>query len=139
MDHVPQPAKWPRTNNNVAVGFVVVFPMKKPKSPIGEIMWKYGKVAEILPSSDNVVRRVKITYQNYKEEVWRFVTRATREIAVIHTEEDLDFFRLMREEAAKFEKEPFEPERAWKSVPHEEEADEADYVGDYACACLDLE
>ena len=88
VDFVPQPAKWPRTNNNLAVGIVVIFPMKKPKSPIGEIMWKYGKVAEILPSSDGLVRQVKITYQNYKEEVWRYVTRGARK-AVIHSEDDL--------------------------------------------------
>ena len=139
VDFVPQPAKWPRTNNNLAVGIVVIFPMKKPKSPIGEIMWKYGKVAEILPSSDGLVRQVKITYQNYKEEVWRYVTRGAREVAVIHSEDDLEFFRLMREEAAKFEKEVYEPERAWQGVPHEEAGDEADYVGDFACACLGWE
>ena len=72
VDFVPQPAKWPRTNGNVAVGSIVIFPMAKPKSPIGELVWKYGKVAEVLPSRDGLARRLKITYQNYKEEV--FVT-----------------------------------------------------------------
>ena len=139
VDFVPQPAKWPRTNNNIAVGLIVIFPMKKPKSAIGEIMWKYGKVAEVLPSSDGLVRRVKITYQNYKEEVWRYVVRSAREIAVIHSEEDLEFFRLMREFAAEHEKEPFEPTQAWQGVPHEEDADEADYIGNFACVCLGLE
>ena len=102
-------------------------------------MWKYGKVAEVLPSSDGVVRRGKITYQNYKEEVWRYVVRSAREIAVIHSEEDLEFFRLMREFAAEHEKEPFEPTQAWQGVPHEEDADEADYIGNFACVCLGLE
>ena len=139
VDFIPQPAKWPRSNNNLAVGMVVMFPMSKPKSPIGEIVWKYGKIAEILPSSDGLARQVKITYQNYKEEVWRFVTRGAREVAVIHQEDDLEFFRLLREEAAKFEKEKYEPKAAWQDVPHEESADEADYVGDFACACLGLE
>ena len=138
VDFVPQPAKWPRTNNNVAVGTVVIFPMKKPKSPIGEVIWKYGKVAEVIPSRDGLARRLKITYQNYKEEVWRFVIRGAREVAVIHDEEDLAFFRLMREEAAKLEKQPFEPTMAWQEVPHEEDGDNGDALGDFACACIQL-
>ena len=101
-------------------------------------MWKYGKVAEVFPSRDNQVRKVRLTYQNYKEEVWRSVTRGAREIAVIHEEDDLEFFRVLREEAAKLEKEPYEPRMAWQGVPHEEEADEADVVGDLACACIRL-
>ena len=139
VDFVPQPAKWPRTNNNVAVGMVVIFPMAKPKSPIGEVIWKYGKVAEILPSSDDLARRVKISYQNYKEEVWRSVTRSTREVAVIHTEDDLEFFKMMREEAAKLEKEVFVPRQAWQGLPHEEEADEEDHVVNLACSCVNLQ
>ena len=138
VDFVPQPAKWSRTNNSIAVGAVVIFPMAKPKSPIGELMWKYGKVAEILPSRDGLARKIKITYQNYKEEVWRSVTRGAREVAVIHEEEDLEFFRMLREEAAKTEKEKFEPRMAWQGVPHEEDGDEADVVGDHACACINL-
>ena len=138
VDFVPQPAKWPRSNSNVPVGAIVIFPMAKPKSPIGEVMWKYGKVAEVFPSRDNQVRKVRLTYQNYKEEVWRSVTRGAREIAVIHEEDDLEFFRVLREEAAKLEKEPYEPRMAWQGVPHEEEADEADVVGDLACACIRL-
>ena len=139
VDFVPQPAKWPRTNNNLAVGMVVIFPMKKPKSPIGEVIWKYGKVAEILPSSDGLARRVKITYQNYKEEVWRFVTRGAREIAVIHSEDDLEFFRMMREEAAKLEKEVFVPRQAWQGLPHEEDADGADHCATFECACVSMQ
>ena len=118
---------------------VVIFPMAKPKSPIGELIWKYGKVAEILPSADNLARRVKITYQNYKEEVWRFVTRGAREIAVIHSEDDLEFFRMMREEAAKLEKEVFVPEQAWQGLPHEEDADVDDHVASLECACINLQ
>ena len=139
VDYVPQPAKWPKSNNNLAVGLVVVFPMAKPKSPIGEVVWKYGKVAEVYPSTDGLIRRVKITYQNYKEEVWRFVVRGAREVAVIHSEEDLDFFRMMRELAEELEKGRSEPTTRWRSVPHEEDADEADYVGDFTCSCLGLE
>ena len=139
VDFVPQPAKWPRTNNNLVVGMVVIFPMAKPKSPIGEVIWKYGKVAEILPSSDDLARRVKITYQNYKEEVWRFVTRGAREIAVIHSEDDLEFFRMMREEAAKLEKEKFVPQQAWQGIPQEEEADEADHFASFECVCISLQ
>ena len=135
VDFVPQPAKWPRTNNNLAVGMVVIFPMAKPKSPIGEVIWKYGKVAEILPSADNLARQVKITYQNYKEEVWRFVTRGAREVAVIHAEDDLEFFRLLREEAAKLEKEVFVPKQAWQGIPHDEESDEADHFAALTCDC----
>ena len=135
VDFVPQPAKWPRTNNNLVVGMVVIFPMAKPKSPIGEVIWKYGKIAEILPSADDLARQVKITYQNYKEEVWRFVTRGAREIAVIHSEDDLEFFRLLREEAAKLEKEVFVPRQAWQGIPHDEEADEADHFATFLCDC----
>ena len=113
--------------------------MAKPKSPIGEVIWKYGKVAEILPSSDDLARRVKITYQNYKEEVWRFVTRGAREIAVIHSEDDLEFFRMMREEAAKLEKEKFVPQQAWQGIPQEEEADEADHFASFECVCISLQ
>ena len=138
VDFVPQPPKWNRTNNSVAVGSIVIFPMAKPKSPIGEYIWKYGKVAEIFPSRDNHVRKVRVTYQNYKEEVWRSVTRGAREVAVIHDEGDLEFFRVLREEAAKLEKEPYEPKLAWQGVPHEEHADEADVTGDLACACIRL-
>ena len=139
VDFVPQPAKWPRSNNNIAVGMVVIFPMAKPKAPIGEFIWKYGKVAEILPSSDGLARRVKITYQNYKEEVWRFVTRGAREVAVIHSEDDLEFFRLMREEAAKLEKEVFVPKQAWQGLPHEEDADEGDHFAEVWCECVSLQ
>ena len=138
VDFVPQPAKWPRSNNNLAVGSVIVFPMAKPKSPIGEVVWKYGKVSEIYPSRDGLVRKVKISYQNYKEEVWREVTRGAREVAVVHDEGDLEFFRMLREDAAKLEREPFEPKMAWQGVPHEEEADVADVMGDFACACIQI-
>ena len=139
VDFVPQPAKWPRTNNNLAVGMVVIFPMAKPKAPLGELIWKYGKIAEILPSSDGLARRIKITYQNYKEEVWRFVTRGAREVAVIHAEDDLEFFRLMRDEAAKLEKEVFVPRQAWQGLPHEEDADEADHCASAWCECVNLQ
>ena len=138
VDFVPQPAKWPRSNGNIAVGSIVIFPMAKPKAPLGEFVYKYGKVSEILPSRDGLPRRVKISYQNYKEEVWRTVTRGAREVAVIHEEEDLEFFRLLRQTAADLEKEPFEPRMAWQGIPHEEEADEADTTGDFSCSCIQL-
>ena len=136
VDFVPQPAKWPRTNNCVSVGSIVIFPMAKPKSPIGEVIWKYGKVAEVFPSHDGLVRKVKLSYQNYKEEVWRSVVHGAREIAVIHDEENLEFFKSLREVAAELEKEPYEPTMAWQGVPHDEEADEADVIGDFSCNCI---
>ena len=139
VDFVPQPAKWPRSNSNVPVGAVVIFPMAKPKSPIGEMMWKFGKVTEVFPSHDGLVRKVKLSYQNYKEEVWRTVVRGVREIAVIHEEDDLEFFRVLRQEAARLEKEPFEPRMAWQGVPHDEDADVADMVGDFSCNCIRID
>lgn len=139
VDFVPQPAKWPRTNNTVGVGSIVIFPMAKPKAPIGEWIWKYGKVSEVLPSRDGLARRLKITYQNYKEEVWRYVIRGAREVAVIHEEGDLEFFRELRKLAEELEGQVHEPTMAWQGVPHEENADVGDVVGDFACSCIRLD
>ena len=118
VDFIPQPAKWNKSNNHITVGNVVVFPMKKENSPLKEMTWKYGKVVEILPSRDEVARRLRITYQNYGEEFFRFVNRGAREVAVLHDEDDLEFFKFLRETAKKFEAEPVaEATKAWTGVP----------------------
>lgn len=118
VDHVPQPAKWCKTNNSVAVGNVVIFPMAKENSPLKELTWKYGKVVEVIPSRDKLPRRLRITYQNYGEAIFRFVVRGAREVAILHSEDDLDFFRFLRQMAEEFEKQPVpDKAKAWLGVP----------------------
>ena len=71
--------------------------------------------------------------------MWRYVIRGAREVAVIHEEGDLEFFRELRKLAEELEGQVHEPTMAWQGVPHEENADVGDVVGDFACSCIRLD
>ena len=89
-DYVPQPKKWRVGGSNIQNGDIVVFPMESDNSAIGEPTWRTGRVLELIPGRDGVLRRLKIEYQNDEEKVYRTVTRDTRHVAVVHRETDLE-------------------------------------------------
>ena len=59
--------------------------------------YQFGLVNEIYPGKDGFVRKAKIMYQNYEENVKRETYRAVREIVVIHHVDEIDLVDNLNE------------------------------------------
>ena len=88
VDLVPKPAKWREGEPEIAVGDVVVF--VKDRGELGSLTWRLGKVREVEPGRDGVIRRVTIEYKLEGENVFRSTRRSTRDVAVLCQEDELD-------------------------------------------------
>ena len=90
-DFVAKPPKWFRTGPAVQVGDIVVFQKRPAEQKLGTPIWTIGRVTETVPSqADGLTREVVIEYMNATEKVFRTTRRATRSIAVLFKEDDLD-------------------------------------------------
>ena len=100
VDWVPQPAKWKKSNESVKVGDVVLFPRVGSEQAVGRPVWRLGRVVLAGASKrDGKVRKVEIEYKNSEEVVFRKTTRAVREIAVLHGENDLEIYEELNRAA----------------------------------------
>ena len=63
------------------------------------VAWKYGRILKVYPDSKGLVRRCTIEYKNAGESVTRTTERATRGLAVLHREDDLDMLQQLNEAA----------------------------------------
>ena len=83
MNHVPnivyQP-KWFKTDD-VKEGDVVLF-LKTESSLTSN--YQYGLIHSVNKSSDGKVRKVEVKYKNVNEKVFRYTSRAVRELVIIH-------------------------------------------------------
>ena len=88
LDLVPQPRKWKSGEPELSQGDLVVF--LRDQGALGGPSWRIGMVHEVEVSADNVIRKVVVKYKNAKEKVFRYTTRAVRELAVVWRESELD-------------------------------------------------
>ena len=88
-EYVPRPSKWLTTNEQVAVGDIVLFLKHDGEKGFGGARWKVGRVTGVEDSRDDVPRVVTIEYRNQDEKVFRETRRSVRKIAVIHHEGEL--------------------------------------------------
>ena len=59
--------------------------------------WRLGRVVETEEGRDSVIRRVTIEYKVEGETVFRTTRRSTRDVAVLHREDELDLPGLLSE------------------------------------------
>ena len=95
VDLVPRPAKWRDGDPEISVGDVVVF--IKDRGELGTLTWRLGKVRDVEPGRDGVIRRVTVEYKLEGETVFRSTRRSTRDVAVLCHEDDLDLPGLLSE------------------------------------------
>jgi len=95
--HVPklmyQP-KWFESSKDIQVGDIVLF--LKHDSKLSKT-YQYGMVKEVELSSDGLIRKVHIKYQNYNENVERGTFRSTRELVIIHRIDEIDIIKDLGE------------------------------------------
>ena len=89
VEYVPRPTKWLTTNEQVAVGDIVLFLKHDGEKGFGGARWKIGRITVVEESRDDIPRVVTIEYRNPDESVFRETRRSVRKIAVIHHEGDL--------------------------------------------------
>ena len=89
VEYVPRPSKWLTTNEQVAVGDIVLFLKHDNEKGFGGARWKIGRIVAVEESRDDIPRVVTIEYRNPDEKVFRETRRSVRKIAVIHHEGDL--------------------------------------------------
>ena len=70
--------KWQQKHRNVKIGDICLIQYKSIRST-----YRLGRVTEIKLSEDGLVRSVTLKYKLPKEKVYRYVTRAVHNIAVI--------------------------------------------------------
>ena len=88
-EYVPRPSKWLTTNEQVAVGDIVLFLKHDGEKGFGGARWKVGRVTGVEDSRDDVPRVVTIEYRNQDEKVFRETRRSVCKIAIIHHEGEL--------------------------------------------------
>ena len=68
-------------------GDVVLF---LKQDPLFSRTGQYGIVLSVQQSSDNVIRKVKVKYQNANENVDRETFRSVRQLVMIHPVDEID-------------------------------------------------
>lgn len=101
IDFIPQPRKWQKTTYQPLVGDIVVFSKDDIEQHLGTVVWRLGRVIDVIKSSDNLIREVRIQYKNVNETVFRETKRSVRQIAVVHSETDLQIVDVLNEAAKK--------------------------------------
>ena len=101
-DFVMKPAKWTRSDRNLREGDIVIFQKSGEEQVLGQPIWRIGRVveAEVSPE-DYLVRAVLIEYKNAQESVYRTTRRAARQVAVLHSEDDLEIVQELNMAARK--------------------------------------
>jgi hypothetical protein len=94
LDYVAKPPKWVRSDLSLKIGDVVIFQKKAQEQVLGQPIWTIGRVVEAKESaSDGKVRDVVIEYRNNGERKFRTTHRASRSVAVLHREDELDLMQ----------------------------------------------
>ena len=100
IDYIPKTNKWLDSDAPIEVGDVVIFiPHDGDDKITKNVAWKYGRILKVYPDSKGLVRRCTIEYKNAGESVTRTTERATRGLAVLHREDDLDMLQQLNEAA----------------------------------------
>ena len=69
----------------------VIFQKTGEEQVLGQPIWRIGRVVEAeVSEADQLVRAVLIEYKNAQESVFRTTRRAARQVAVLHSEDDLE-------------------------------------------------
>ena len=87
--YIPNARKWNKNSGEIKVNDVIIFLKLDKDQTFGTPVWRIGIVVETIPSSDNLIRSVKISYKNAGESVFRTVTRSVRSVAVLFSEGEL--------------------------------------------------
>ena len=90
-DFVMKPSKWTRSDRNLREGDIVIFQKTGEEQALSQPIWRIGRVVEAeVSEADQLVRAVLIEYKNAQESVFRTTRRAARQVAVLHSEDDLE-------------------------------------------------
>ena len=79
--------KWFQSDRDISNGDLVLFLKKE-----GELntTYQYGKVIDCPRGKDGRIRKVKVTYRNYTEDIDRITTRAVRELVMIQPIDEIN-------------------------------------------------
>ena len=86
--------KWYNDQGNLKIGDVVLF-LKSEKE--FEKIYQYGIIKKIFPSSDGLIRKVEVEYQNSTENVKRVTIRGVRELVVVHPIDEIGLDKELSE------------------------------------------
>ena len=86
--------KWHTNEGEISVGDIVLF-LKSEKE--FEKNYQYGIIKKVLPSSDGLVRKVEVEYQNSTENVKRVTKRGIRELVIVHPIDEIGIDRELAE------------------------------------------
>ena len=90
QDYIPVAPKWNKSSPKLKVGDIVYFLLNSKEDSIGAPRFKIARVKEVETSNDGQVRHVILEYKNAGENVYRTTQRATRKIALICPEGELE-------------------------------------------------
>ena len=90
VPNIMHPWQWFRTESNLKQGDVVLF---LKQDPLFSETGQYGIVVSVQQSSDNVIRKVKVKYQNANENVDRETFRSVRQLVMIHPVDEIDIIQ----------------------------------------------
>ena len=97
QEYVPQPTKWQESGGSVGVGDIVVVLRKPADMAVGEPVWRIGRVVEVNSGRDLQSRSLTVEYRNSTEKVFRRTTVPTRQVAILHHENELELVDLLNE------------------------------------------
>ena len=86
---VPQP-KWFKSEKNLKIGDIILF--RKHESVLSNT-YQYGRIESVETSRDGLIRKAKVAYRNFNENVVRSTYRAVRELVVIHKIDELNILQ----------------------------------------------
>ena len=90
VPNIMHPSQWFRIESNLKQGDVVLF---LKQDPLFSETGQYGIVVSVQQSSDNVIRKVKVKYQNANENVDRETFRSVRQLVMIHPVDEIDIIQ----------------------------------------------
>jgi len=97
QEYVPQPTKWQESGGSVGAGDIVVVLRKPADMAVGEPVWRIGRVVEVHGGRDHQGRSLTVEYRNSTEKVFRRTTVPTRQVAILHHENELELVDLLNE------------------------------------------
>ena len=86
---VPRLRQQSQSDPPVQMGDIVTFRRTGGDNVLGEPVWRIGRIKEVTTSADGQVRRATVEYRHKDETVLRTTNRAVRELAILHSEDDI--------------------------------------------------
>jgi len=96
-NYIAQPRKWLESGGKIAPGDIVVFIKSTTEMAVGEPVWRVGRVVDVVLGRTGNSRAITIEYRNSNEAKFRTTKVDTRQVAILHSEEELELVDMLNE------------------------------------------